>query len=126
MKKILIVIFSVLVIGVSYYCYSTIPLNNVWNHCKACMTGEIEPLPDDMTGFLYHHLLLYPETAHVELETKRYLIFRFGNNARWCCYYKQNFVDANGNLIGSYDDSIVFHFEKQGKEWIVSDIDVFR
>lgn len=122
MKKLLIIIIVIVLLNVFYYFYSTCALKNIWDYTQGVMKFEIEPEKSSPIHFLYNDKMIYPNTASVDLKIRRYLIFRFGNKAHWSAHYERSFYDEDGYLIKSYSDDIVFCFENNGSEWVISEI----
>lgn len=126
MKRLLIVIIAIVVLNVFYYFYSTCALEDIWDYTLGVMAGEIEPEESEPICIFYYHKMMYPNTASIDLKVHRYFIFRFGNKAHWSVNYRQDFYDEDGNLINSYSDGVVFYFEKNGNEWVISKILMYR
>lgn len=125
MKKLLIIIIFIILSISVYYFYATYPLKKTWDYAQKVMSCEIEPENTSPIRFLYDHKLMFPNTDSIGLKTRRYFVSRFGEKAHWIVHYQQFFYDATGNLINCYSDDVVFNFEYNGREWVITEINVY-
>ena len=125
MKKLLIVITAIVFLNVLYYFYATYPLKKTWDYALKAMSCEIEPEKTEPIRFLYDHKMMYPNTESIVLRTHRYFVFRLGKKAQWTVHYRQSFYDKDGSMIKSYSDDVIFCFEYNESEWVISKIKVY-